>query len=320
MILCDTVDDLHEFFDLFIGDSDLHALSAQYIGRTHQYGIAQSVSNRLSFLCGVYSTAGCTGDLGLFQNLVEQFSILSGIYILRLGAQDGHAHLHQALGKLDSGLSAELYHSTIGMLNIYDRFHIFRSQRLEIQLVRNIEVGTYSLRVVVDDNGLIACLGKCPGSMYGTIVELDTLSDTDRTGTQYQDFLASGGLLGFALAAEYGVIIRSGSCELCGTGVYHLVNSLNAVVITHLLDLFLGLAGQSCDDVIRELDSLGFLQQIHCQGLCLQCMLHLGQNGDLVNEPQVDLCNVVDLFITDTLTDCFSDHIDSLVIHDLQTL
>ena len=86
MILCDTIDDLHEFFDLFIGDSDLHALSAQYIGRTYQYGIAQSVGNRLSFLCGVYGTAGCTGDLGLFQNLVEQFSILSGIYILRLGA------------------------------------------------------------------------------------------------------------------------------------------------------------------------------------------------------------------------------------------
>ena len=85
MILCDTVDDLHEFFDLFIGDSDLHALSAQYIGRTHQYGIAQSVSNRLSFLCGVYSAAGCTGNPGLFQNLVEQFSVLSGIYILRLG-------------------------------------------------------------------------------------------------------------------------------------------------------------------------------------------------------------------------------------------
>ena len=156
--------------------------------------------------------------------------------------------------------------------------------------------------------------------MYGTIVELDTLSDTDRTGTQYQDFLASGGLLGFALAAEYGVIVRSRRCELCSTGVYHLVDSLNAVVIAHLLDLFLGLAGQSCDDVIRELDSLGFLQQIHCQGLCLQCMLHLGQNGDLVNEPQVDLGNVVDLFIADSLTDCFSDHIDSLVIHDLQAL
>ena len=52
----------------------------------------------------------------------------------------------------------------------------------------------------------------------------------------------------------------------------------------------------------------------------LQCMLHLGQNGDLVDEPQVDLCNVVDLFITDSLTDCFSDDIDTLVIHDLQTL
>ena len=49
-------------------------------------------------------------------------------------------------------------------------------------------------------------------------------------------------------------------------------------------------------------------------------MLHLGQNGDLVNEPQVDLCNVVNLFITDALTDCFRNDINALVIHNLQTL
>ena len=94
--------------------------------------------------------------------------------------------------------------------------------------------------------------------MYGTIVELDTLSDTDRTGTQYQDFLASGSLFCLTFAAEYGVVIRSGCCELCGTGIYHLVDCLDAVVVTHLLDFFFGLAGQSCDHIIRELDSLGF--------------------------------------------------------------
>ena len=49
-------------------------------------------------------------------------------------------------------------------------------------------------------------------------------------------------------------------------------------------------------------------------------MLHLGQNGDLVNEPQVDLCNVVDLLETYTLTDCFRNDINALVIHNLQTL
>ena len=86
VILCDTVDDLHEFFDLFIGDSDLHALSAEYVGRTYQYGIAQSVGNRLGFLCGIYGTAGCTGDLGLFQNLVEQLSVLGSIYIFCLSS------------------------------------------------------------------------------------------------------------------------------------------------------------------------------------------------------------------------------------------
>ena len=49
-------------------------------------------------------------------------------------------------------------------------------------------------------------------------------------------------------------------------------------------------------------------------------MLHLGQNGNLVDEPQVDLGNVLNLLVADALTDSFRNDINTLVIHDLQTL
>ena len=73
------------------------------------------------------------------------------LHVLRRGSQDGHAHLHQGLGQLNGGLSAKLYHSSIRLLQTHDALHILRGQRFEIQLIRNIEVGTYRLRVIVDD-------------------------------------------------------------------------------------------------------------------------------------------------------------------------
>ena len=44
MLLCDPVDDADKFVHILIIDGDLHALSAQYIGRTNQYRIAQLIA------------------------------------------------------------------------------------------------------------------------------------------------------------------------------------------------------------------------------------------------------------------------------------
>ena len=64
-------------------------------------------------------------------------------------------------------------------------------RRFKIQLICDIEVRADRLRVVVDDNRLIAFFCKGPGAVYGTEVKLDTLADTDRTGTKHQNFLLS---------------------------------------------------------------------------------------------------------------------------------
>ena len=36
VILCDPVDDIHEFLNLLIGDGNLHALSAKHVGGSHK--------------------------------------------------------------------------------------------------------------------------------------------------------------------------------------------------------------------------------------------------------------------------------------------
>ena len=86
MILCDTVDDLHELIHFVIIESDLHALSAQYIRRTYQNRITDLIGNFLCLFCGKYRSAGCSRDTCLFQNLIKEFSVLCGINILCLGS------------------------------------------------------------------------------------------------------------------------------------------------------------------------------------------------------------------------------------------
>ena len=51
--------------------------------------------------------------------------------------------------------------------------------------------------------------------------------------------------------------------------------------------------------------------------MALQCLFHFYQNRDLVDKPQVDLRNIMDLFVCDALSDCFCDLPDSSVIYDL---
>ena len=206
------------------------------------------------------------------------------------------------------------------MLDIHDGFHILRRQGLKIQLIRNIKVCADRLRVVVDDNGLIACSGECPCSMHRAKIELDSLPDPDRTGTQYQHFFASGGFLCLTLPAVHGIIVRRRCRKLRRAGVHHLVYCLDAVCIAQFLNLLLCFAGQSSNHIVRELHAFCFLQKFRRQGLTLQCLLHLHQNRNFINKPQVDLSDLMNLFLRNSLADCLRNHPDSLVIHYFQSV
>ena len=258
MILCNTVDDSDELLDFLIIECNLHALSTEYIGRTDKNRITKTVCNFFGFLCGEYGSTGCSRNMSLLQNLIKKLTILCGIDILCLGSKNRNSHLHKRLCQFDRCLSTELYNSSVRFLNIYDGLDILCGQRLKIQLVCNIKVGGNGLRIVVDNDSLPAFLCKCPGTVYGTEIKLDTLTDTDRTGTKNQNLFLRCGLCSLVLTSVNTVVIRCLCGELCGTGIHHLICCNDTVCITHLFNLFLGLSGKLCDNVVRELDSLCF--------------------------------------------------------------
>ena len=258
MLLGNPVDDTDKFLHVLIVDGNLHTLAAQHVGGTHQNRIAQLICCLLCLLGGKYRMSLGSRNLTLLQNLVKELPVLCRVHVLRRGSQDGHAHLHQGLGQLDGSLSAELYHSSIRLLQTHDALHILRGQRLEIQLIRNIEVGTYRLRVIVDDDGLIALFRKGPGTVYRAEVELDTLSDPDGAAAQNQYLLTVFCFYDFIFTAKYRVVIGCACLELCRAGIYHLVYSGDAVGVTELFNLLLRLAGQAGNDIVRELDPFCF--------------------------------------------------------------
>ena len=181
MILRDLVNDSNVFFYILIADCNTHSLSAKNIGRTYQNRISQSVSNFFCFLSSKYSISLRSRDLALLQDTVKQLTVLCCIYVFCRCSENLHAHFHQRFCQLDGSLSAELNDRSVRFFDFYDIFYILRCQRLEIQLVCNIKVCADSLRIVVDNNCLVAFFFKSPGTVYRAEVKLNTLADTDRT-------------------------------------------------------------------------------------------------------------------------------------------
>ena len=328
MVLCNTVDDGHEFLDLCIGDGDLHTLAAQYVGGTHQHGITQTVCHCLGFFRRINGAAAGSGDFTFLQNLVEQLPVLRRVHVFRAGSQNRNAHFHQAFGQLDGGLTAELHHRTVGMLDVHHVLHILRRQRLKIQLIRDIEVRAHSLRIVVDDDRLIARFGKGPGGMNGTVVELDSLPDSDGAASQHQHLLRADGSVGTELAASgflrlvfsavYGVIIRRARLELRGAGIHHLISGCDAVFQAQIFDLPLRHSGQAADHVVRELQTLRLAQKLRRERALLQLLFHLHQNGDFIDEPLVHHRDFIDRLIIQSLAQGFRNDPDPLVVHFFQ--
>ena len=253
MLLCDLVDDSDVLFHILIADSNTHSLSSKYVGRADKYRISQLIGSFFSLFCCEYGVSLRSWDLAFLKDGIKELSVLCGIYVLSRCSKDLHAHLDQCFGKLDGCLSTELNNGSVRFLDIYNILNIFRCQWLEIQFVRDIKVCTYCLRVVVDDDSLVSFFCKCPCTVYGAEVELDTLSDTDRSGTKYQYFLLAGSFNYFILTSEYRVVIWCLCCELSRTGINHLIRSCDAIIMTKVMDLTLCLSCQFCDHIIREL-------------------------------------------------------------------
>ena len=157
--------------------------------------------------------------------------------------------------------------------------------------------------------------------MHGTEVELNTLADTDRTGTKYQDFLFIRCCYCFILCAfiaVYRIVIWCCCRKLCSTGINHLVCCFDLVFFTKSFDFFFCFTCQTSNDIIRKFHALCFQKKLFCKLSGFKCIFHSNKDCQLINEPDINLGNVMKHGLRHTAADCFCDFPDSAVIYDFQ--
>ncbi len=141
------------------------------------------------------------------------------------GAEDADALAVERLRELDGRLPAEGHDDADGLLHVDDLQHVLGRERLEIQAVGSVVVRGDSLRVVVDDDDVIAHGLERPHAVDGRIVKLDALADADGPGAEHHDDGLAAAREGARLAARVraGVEIRRLRVKFGGAGVDHLV-------------------------------------------------------------------------------------------------
>ncbi len=84
-------------------------------------------------------------------------------------------------GKIVGYLAAYRHNNTAGLLEINDIKHTFKRKFVEVETVAHVIVSRYSLRIVIDHNGLIAELAGCLDSIDRAPVKLNRRTYTIST-------------------------------------------------------------------------------------------------------------------------------------------
>ena len=160
-------------------------------------------------------------------------------------------------------LAAELGNGAPAFLALVNVQHVFKRERLKVELVAGVVVGGDRFRVRVDHEGLEAVLLEGKGRMHAAIVKLDALADAVRTAAQNHDLLAVAGLHLVVAAVVGRVVVWRVSLELRGAGIHEAEARHQAELLALGADSVLRLAGQMGDLPVGESKRLG-LGQLFC--------------------------------------------------------
>ena len=207
---------------------------------------------------------------------------------------DLKAGVVERAGQVDGRLSAELGHdgrgAAVGALVAQHLGHALFVQRFKVEAGGRVEVGAYRFRIGVDEHAFTFGVFQSPRGMNGAIVELDALSDANRTAAEHNGGrLAAdqGFVLGFVGAPEIGRC----SVKLGRAGVDHLEGWTHAGSFAQLKDALRQGVAERGDHGVGESLALGVPDQIRRQRLGQQAAFGGQDVGELVEEED-DRCRI----------------------------
>ncbi|MNB99624.1 hypothetical protein D3C75_469130 [compost metagenome] len=307
---------------------DLHRTSAQYVRWTHQHRIAEGLGCFYCLACIGYCLAFRLCDIQTGQQCFEPLAVFSFVDARQAGSEDVHTGCRQRRSKVDGRLAAELHDNPDRILLGNDVHYIFKEQRFKIQPVRRIEIRRHRLRVVVDNNGLIAGVLDRPYRVNSGVVELNPLADTDRARAEYYNLLLVG-MNNFVFCFISRVVVRCRCFEFSRTRIYHLEDRCQALGKTQAADIrFLRLStawtpfGADLGDcTVSEAFALSLIQRFSTQCLfAAQHILELHQSFNLGQEPPVYIRNILDLLQLIAAAVSFGDQEQALIVRLSQTV
>ena len=298
MVLGDLGRVTHVHLELGLVVDDLHSSAAEHIARPYQDGIADVLGEVpdiferetrarfwLRYVQGIHQAG-------------EPLPVLSKVDRIRGGPEDRRLtpleRPLEAHGQVDGRLPAELQHDPVSVLPFHDVQDIFRGDRFEVEPGRDIEIGRDRLWIVVYDDRVDPFLLEGERCVDAAVIELDPLSDPDRTPTDYH-YLLIVRWSDLALELVGGVEVRRLSLELGGTRVDHLVGRPDAQRFPRFPDIIWVFSGNARYVFVSEANLLGGFEHLRSFQV-LELSLDLGDPLELRNEelvPAGELAHVV---------------------------
>ncbi|MMZ59676.1 hypothetical protein D3C76_680600 [compost metagenome] len=163
--------------------------------------------------------------------------------------------------------------------------------------------------------------------MYSGVVKFNPLTDPDRTGTEYYDFFFASAKH-FVLSLVSRVVVRCRCFELGCARINHFVNRTKSMFLTEAF--YAGLRSMTtgrlpvraelCNGTICKPEALSFVQCFvrQCR-FSNNLSLELYQMLNFIQEPPVNLSQIMNLLQFIAAAECFGDQEQSLIIRFCQT-
>ena len=206
---------------------DLHGAAAEHVRRAHEARVADVRRALHRLLDARRGAVRRLRQPELARDLLEPAPVLGDVDRVGRRAEDRNAGCFERARELERRLPAELHDHADRLLAVHDLEHVLERERLEVQLVRRVEVGRDGLGVRVDHDRLVAPLPERDHRAHTAVVELDALADSVRARAEDHDRRAAAARR-LVLLVVAAVQVRRRRRELARARVDHLVRRADA--------------------------------------------------------------------------------------------
>ena len=226
------------------------------------------------------------------KDFFKEVAVFRTVYRVAVRSDYLYSAAVKLIGEVYGGLSSERSDNSDGIFKVDYVHDVLYAERFKVKLVGAGVVGGHGLGVVVYDYRLVAGLFDGRYRVNGGVVELNALTDSDRTGAE-NDNLLFVGHNGFVFVFVGRVEVGDVALKLGRAGVYHFVYGENISLLAYFVYLLVALAPELSDKRVGEAHFLRLEEDSRVSYVLGQLSFHEDDVLHLFKEEHIYLCRVV---------------------------